>query len=349
MSENMRSIVVYGAKDVKIENFPVPECDDDKILVQVERCGVCTYEQRLFNGTHKAGVPVVPGHEVAGKIVAIGKEINTDEWSVGDTVVVGVTLPCRDCYPCKLGETQNCEHFDALKKVLPGQHYVGTGGFSSYMMSSPECVFKYHSVSPEEACMTEPLSCVIHSVETADPQFGQYCFIIGAGFMGLLHTLLCVRKGTRVIVSDMNEDRLELAKKMGAQFTINPAKENTAEKLKEYTNGHMASVVFDTTPIAAVAEEAFHYLGTNGKLMIYSGIYPNKPITVDPHLIHKKGLQILGTANSNDRDFTRASEMISNGIVDMKPFISGVYEADDIIACLESSCTGLTFRNIVKF
>ena len=101
MSENMRSIVVYGAKDVKIENFPVPECDDDKILVQVERCGVCTYEQRLYNGTHKAGVPVVPGHEVAGKIVAIGKEINTEEWSVGDTVVVGVTLPCRDCYPCK--------------------------------------------------------------------------------------------------------------------------------------------------------------------------------------------------------------------------------------------------------
>ena len=351
MSQDMRSIVFYGKEQVEVEHSPVPACDDDKILVKVDCCGVCTFEQRLYSGVHKVNVPLISGHEVSGKIVAVGKGIRSKEWSVGDTVVVGVTLPCRDCYSCKSGEPQNCDHFDENTKysVAPGMNHPGSGGMADYTMQRPECVFKYHSVTPEEACMAEPLSCVIHSVETANPQFGQYVLIVGAGFMGLLHTLLTIRKGCCVIVSDMNEERLALAKKLGAHHTINPAKEDLEQRVRELTRGHMAGIVFDTTPIASVAEQAVSCLGQCGKLMIYSGIYPNKPITVDPHRIHKFGLQILGTANSNDRDFHRATQMISNGIVDLKPFISGVYPVDDIHACLRSSCTGQTFRNIVSF
>ncbi len=83
--------------------------------------------------------------------------------------------------------------------------------------------------------------------------------------------------------------------------------------------------------------------------MIYSGIYPNKPVQMDAHWIHKGSIQILGTANSNDRDFMRAACMISEGIIDVKPFISGVYPVEEVSSALASSCQGNTFRNIITF
>lgn len=348
MENVMRSALFTAKGKVDIKEFPIPVCDADKILVKIEACGLCTWEQRVFSGVHKTDFPVVGGHEVAGHIVSVGEGVKGNEWHVGEKVVVGVTLPCGSCYFCKTGNKQNCTSFTALQ-LLPGQPCIGSGGLSEYMMAQPSSIFKYHHVSPIEACVTEPLSCVIHSVESVNPQFGDTCVVIGAGIMGLLHTQLCVKKGTCVIVIDMNEERLQMAKDMGAHYVINPNKEDAESRVKEITNGIKAHAVFDTTPIAAVVEDACKYIGNTGKLMIYSGIYPNKPVSLDPHWIHKESISIMGTANSNDRDFMRAAAMISNGIIDVKPFISGVYPVTEIETALESACKGDKFRNIVTF
>jgi 2-desacetyl-2-hydroxyethyl bacteriochlorophyllide A dehydrogenase len=348
MKNEMRSVLFTEVRQSEVRTFPVPECDNGKILVKIEACGICTFEQRVFSGVHKVEYPIITGHETAGYIAAIGKDVTSGEWHIGDKVIIGAILPCRDCYTCKSGEIQNCIHFSALQ-LLPGQPYHGLGGLSEYMMAVPQCIFKYYDVPAAEACLTEPLSCVLHSVETANLHFGHTVVIIGSGFMGLLHTLLCVLKGTCVIVVDMNEERLNLAKKLGAHHTINPEKENVEKAVLSITHGHKAEAVFDTTPIASVVEEACHYVGNVGKVIIYSGIYPDKPITLSPHWLHKNGIQIIGTANSNDQDFMRAVSMISNHVVDLSPFISGVYPVKDIESAMESSCTGKTFRNIITF
>ena len=344
----MRSILITGTGEAEVRSVSKPVCADGMILVRIEACGICTYEQRIFQGIHKTDYPVVSGHETAGYIEAIGKDVHSEELKVGDRVIVGVTLPCRTCYPCRTGNQQSCRHFSALKQ-LPGQPCIGSGGFSEYMMVLPQSVFKYYHVSPVEACLAGPLSCVIHSVETADPQFGQTAVVIGAGFMGLLHTLLCVRRGACVIAMDFNEERLELAKKLGACYTLNPGKADAAAEIRRITHGEGADLVFDTTPAAKTVETAFDYIGKLGKIMIYSGIYPNQPIQINPHRIHSDSIQLLGSANSNDRDFVRAAAMISYGLVDMKPFISGIYPAEQAKEALISSCTGKTFRNIITF
>ena len=347
MNKEMRCAVFTDKRTVELQQFPVPEVEDDKILVRIEACGICTWEQRVFTGKIHADYPLIGGHEAAGRIAAIGRNVHGD-WEIGQPVIVGVTLPCRSCYFCKIHEEQSCQNFDT-GQVLSGQPYRGTGGFSEYMMAVPYSVFPYSRVTPEEACMCEPVSCVVHSIETLNPQFGDTCVIIGAGIMGLLHTQLCVKKGCVVIVIDMNEDRLQLAQSMGAHYTINPHKEHAEQKIQKITQGRKAQAVFDTTPAASVVEEAVRYVGNTGKLMIYSGIYPNQPVTLDAHWIHKGSIQILGTANSNDRDFMRAATMISEGILDVKPFISGVYPVEDAQLALESSCQGNTFRNIITF
>lgn len=343
----MRTAVITGVREVDVRTYETPEVEDDKILVHLEACGICTWEQRIYNGNIDAPYPLIGGHETAGYITAVGKHVQGD-WEIGQRVVVGVTLPCRECYFCKIHEEQSCLHFDTTKK-LSGQPLEGPGGFSEYMMVSPLSIFPYEHVDAIQACMCEPLSCVVHSVESVNPQLSDYVVVIGAGIMGLLHTQLCVKKGCVVIVVDMNEERLQMARDMGAHYTINPEKEDSENKIVKITKGIKAQAVFDTTPIASLVEDSCRYVGNTGKLMIYSGIYPNKPVQLNAHWIHKESIQIMGTANSNDRDFMRAIRLIDEGIVDVLPFISGVWPIEQVKEALESSCRGSTFRNIITF
>ena len=182
-------------------------------------------------------------------------------------------------------------------------------------------------------------------MESANPSFGDYAVIIGAGMMGQLHAQLSRLKGCITIVIDMNTERLKLAKELGATYVIDPNSEDAKQKVLEYTHGLGADIVFDTTPVAEVAEDAVNYLGYTGRMVIYSGIYPNKKIEVDPHLIHKKATQIIGSANSNQRDFIRSSKLLSHGLINVKPFIEGVFEAKDAQKAFETAPG--RFRNII--
>lgn len=345
MENKMHSIVFTGLQELEIQVFDKPVCPQDKLLVKVEATALCTFEQRIFKGATNPGYPFIGGHEIAAVIEEVGERLK-DHYQVGEKVVVGNMYACGKCFFCQSYDSQSCLTYDD-NKVLDGQPYQGTGGLSEYMLIEPRNAFRYYHVAPTEACLMEPLACVVQSVESVDPQFGDYAVVIGAGMMGQLHTQLCVKKGCCVIVTDMNEERLQLAKQFGAHYTINPEKEDVANRIKEITNGMMAKCVFDTTPIASVVKDSFDYVGNTGTIMIYSGIYPNKDISINPHWMHKKGITLKGTANANQRDFIRAGSMISNGIVDMKPLISGIYSAKDALEACISAAKGDKYRNII--
>ncbi len=344
----MKTAVFTNVREIGLQECETPVPKGNKVLIKVNACAICTWEQRVYTGVNKVEFPFIGGHEIAGEIVAMGEDVNKTEWKIGDNVVVGVTLPCRNCYYCKTGNEQSCEHFNHSAH-LEGLPYRGMGGLSEYLLVSPDCIFKYRNVSANEACIIEPLSCVIHSVETANVQLGDFVLIIGSGIMGLLHTVLCQRRGGIVIVSDVNEERLKIAKSLGAKYVINPTKENLDERVKEITKGIKAQVIFDTTPIPAVVTDTFKCVSNAGKIVMYSSIHPADPVLFDPNWVHGKSIQILGTANSNDRDFMRAAQMVSEGVIDMKPFISEVYPAEKVKEAFESAAKADKFRVVVTF
>lgn len=345
MPKNMRSVVFYGNENIQIQSFNIPHLEPDKLLVHVDACAICTFEQRLFQ-SNQIKSPSIPGHEVSGHIVAIGELVKGD-WKINQNVVVGVTLPCRHCEMCKRHQEQNCYHFDE-PKVLPGQPLQGSGGLSEYMLVSPQCVFPYTNIPKLEACLIEPLSCVIHSVNTVNPKLADYVLIIGAGMMGLLHAQLCLKKGCIVIISDPNNERLDIAKELGVQYTINPNITNIHEQIYQICSTGV-HIIFDTTPIAKIKESHFPLLRPLGKYMIYSGIYPNQNISIDPHWIHKKGIQILGSANSNDLDFITATRLIQEKIINVSIFIHKSYPVTDAFQALKEACKPDIFRNIIEF
>lgn len=348
MSEKMKTAVFTDIGEISLEECNRPKAKGNKALVKIDACAICTWEQRVYTGVNQVKFPFIGGHEIAAHIVELGDEVNKDEWAVGDQVVVGATLQCRNCFYCKTGNSQSCEHFNHSAH-LEGMPHKGMGGLSEYMLVSPDCMFKYENVTPQEAAIIEPVSCVVHSIETANIQLGDTVLVIGCGIMGLLHVAIASKQGASVIVSDVNEERLEIAKTMGAKYTVNPQKENLADRVREITHGIKAQVIFDTTPIAAVVEDAFRCVANVGKIVLYSSIHPKKPVLFDPGWVHSKSIQILGTANSNDRDFERAARMVSEGVIDMKPFISQVYDSTEIKAAFESAVKGDKFRVVVNF
>ncbi|MCR1898274.1 alcohol dehydrogenase catalytic domain-containing protein [Irregularibacter muris] len=346
--KTMKTAVFHGVKKLVIEDAPYPEVPENKILIRVEACALCTWEQRVYTGVKEVDFPFIGGHEIAGKIVDIGDKVDKRAWAIGDKVVHGTFGSCGNCYHCKTGNEQNCLHFDHSKH-LEGLPYKGMGGLTQYMLADPKHLFKYKNISPEEAALTEPLSAVIHSVETADIQFGDTVVVIGCGIMGQLHINLALKRGAIVIASDMNEERTALAKKLGAHYTINPSKEELKKVVMKVTDGIGAQAVFNTTPIDSVVQEGIDALGNTAKLVLYSSFYPDNPVAFSPDTLHKKATQILGTANSNSKDFMKATKMMSEGIVDVKPFISEVYDLKDIVKAFDSSIKGDKYRVVIRF
>ena len=107
MDEMAKTLVFTGERQIELREYPIPEASDDKVLVKVDACAICTWEQRVYTGVKKVEYPFIGGHEMVGKIIGMGKNVDRRQWSEGDFVAVGVTLPCKNCYQCKSGNEQN--------------------------------------------------------------------------------------------------------------------------------------------------------------------------------------------------------------------------------------------------
>lgn len=343
----MKTAVFYGENDLRIEQTSLPQVPENKILMQIDACAICTWEQRVFTGVKKVEYPFIGGHEIAGRIACVGEQVKGD-WQVGDTIVFGTNLACGHCHYCRIGEEQNCQNFNHSLQQ-PGLPYRGMGGLSEYLLVDPDDVFKYSNVEPAEASLTEPLSCVVHSVETAEVELGDYVLIVGAGIMGMFHLLLAQKKGAITIVSDPDEERLLMAKQLGANFVVNPKKEDLKKRVMQYTEGLNAQVIFNTTPITGLIPGLLECLSNTGTMILYSSYYPDEPVEIKFDHIHKVGQKIKGTANSNKRDFIRASRLISQGIIDVKPFLTNIYPLSKIDQAFEEAVRTSAFRVVVDF
>ncbi|MBO1306103.1 alcohol dehydrogenase catalytic domain-containing protein [Enterococcus sp. 669A] len=344
----MKTAVFYGVEDLRIEECATPEASANKILIKIDACAICTWEQRVYTGVKKVEYPFIGGHEIAAEIVDLGSEIDQKNWKIGDKVVFGTNLACGNCEFCKSGEEQSCQDFNHSKH-LEGLPHKGMGGLSEYMLVEPKHLFHYYNVTPEEAAFTEPLSCVVHSCETADIHYGDLVVVIGCGIMGQLHVALSVKSGATVVACDLNEERLQLAKENGARYVINSGTQNLKDEVARISHGLGANVVFDTTPIASVVEDSVSIVGNTGRVILYSSFYPDEPVGFSPDQLHKGSYSIRGTANSNSRDFIRASKMISERTIDMRPFISEVVTFDDVEKGFKSAIKGDKYRVVVKF
>lgn len=335
--------VIDAEKNFVFKEVEKREPEDKQVLVKVDSCAICTLEQRVYNGVMKK-YPFAGGHEASGTVEAVGKKVKGVQ--VGDKVAVRLLNSCGECYYCRNGHENQCTtSFIAETQECA----MGPGGFAEYMMMNAADVYKMDAdVDLRHAALTEPLACCVHSIENGQIGLGDDVVVIGVGIMGALHIQLAKLKGARVIACELDDARLEIAKKMGADVLINSGKVNAVEEVKKLTEGRGADAVFCTVPVAALAKQSIDMAGKLGRVVFYTSFHPDNPIEISPNKIHSTEQIITGTVNPMKKDFLIATRLLSKKLVDVSELISDSVKLENIEEGMQKALKPDTYRIVVR-
>ncbi|MFZ7132301.1 MAG: zinc-dependent alcohol dehydrogenase [Eubacteriales bacterium] len=346
MSEKMNVVAIVDERKVEIASVTKPIPKGKQVLINIKACGLCTWEQRAFTRENKMPLPFVGGHEISGVIAEIGDKLDSVEFPIGQKVVARLINVCGKCYYCRNGVENLCVEMNNLEDN--GMEIFGTGGLSQYLLVDASQIYLMSDdISFEHATFAEPLACVVNSIDQGKIEFGDDVVIIGGGVMGMMHVILSKLRGAYVIISEPDEARRKLALELGADIAINPLQEDSVQIIKELTQGRGADVVFNTTPIVAVAQQALEMVGYLGRLVYYSSMHPDSPIEISPNWLHKSQAIITGAVSPSVKSFHQSVQLISKRIINPEKLISKVYNFNNAQNAFEDAVKPETFRIIV--
>lgn len=313
--EKMKVAVYYNNRDVRIEEMPIPEISENEMLVKVHASGICGSDVMEWYRIKKA--PLVLGHEIAGEIVKVGKKIK--EFKNGDRVFVTHHVPCNSCEYCKRGQHTLC-------KTLHSTNFY-PGGFAQYLRV-PEINVKFGTfllpdeLSYYEGTFIEPLACVVRGFKIAGYKPNRTVLVIGSGIAGLLNIKLARARGARkIFATDINDFRLEFAKKMGADHVIN-AKEDVIKEMKKYNNDNLADLVILCTGAPSAARQALTSAAPGGTILLFAPTEPGIEIPFPLFDIWNKQVKIVSTYAAAPNDILEAIEILKNREIEVSDMIT---------------------------
>lgn len=291
-----------------------PKPGPGEALVRVHRVGICGTDYSGFLGKMPFySYPRIPGHELGVEVVAIGG--GATNIAVGDRCAVEPYMNCQQCYSCKRGNSNCCETLEVL-----GVHT--DGGLRPEFIVPARKLHRSTRLSLEQLALVETLGIGCHAVNRAAPESGEPVLVIGAGPIGLATIEFVKLSGARTIVLDLNEQRLQFVRqKMGVPDTILHRGDNSElEELKKLTGGNLARIVIDATGNNKSMAHALNYVAFTGRL-IFVGITTDE-ISFRQPIMHRREISIMGSRNSLPSDFTRIIQLIEEGKIDTRPWIT---------------------------
>lgn len=335
--------VLEDTKKIVFHEAEKKEPGEKQVLVKVDSCAICTLEQRVYNGVMNR-YPFAGGHEAAGTVEAAGNKVMGVK--PGDKVAIRLLNSCGECYYCRNGHENQCmKSFIAETQECA----MGPGGLAEYMMVNAADVYKMaDDIDLSHAALSEPLACCVHSIENGKIELGDDVVVIGIGIMGALHIQLAKLKGARVIACEVDEKRLEVAEKMGADVLINSEKTDAVEEVRRLTDLRGADAVFCTVPAAALAKQAVDMTGKLGRTVFYTSFHPDKPIEISPNKVHSSEQIITGTVNPQKRDFLIATKLLSSKLIDVSELISDKVPLAEVDRAFEEAIRPDTYRIVVR-
>lgn len=318
--------MLYGVKDLKVEDVEVPEVKDGEVLVKVKAATTCGTDLKIFQRGYVEKViklPTIFGHEWAGEVAEVGKGL---EWPrKGMRVRAGNSAPCLHCSMCQRGKYNLCENMIWLWGAYAEYIKVPARMVLMNMQGVPD------GISYEEAAITEPLACVLHGVEQANVKLGDTVAIIGAGPIGLLHLLTVKKMGAgRTIMIDLVDERLGFAEKLGADATVNSGKENVETRIRELTGGYGADVAIEAIGLSATWEQALKLARKGGTVLEFGGCPPGTEIKVNAEMLHYGELTVMGTFHTTPLHFRKALNLIATRTIDVRPLVTRKMKLDNI-------------------
>lgn len=312
----MRVAMYYNNNDVKIEEMPTPDINDDEVLTKVIACGICGSDVMEWYRIKRA--PLVLGHEIAGEIVKIGK--NVDKYKIGDRVVVSHHVPCNTCHYCLHDHHTACETL-RITNIYPG-------GFSEYIRVPKINVDRGVFLLPDEityyqATFVEPLACVLRSHKIAKIKPAQSVLIIGAGISGLLHVKLARALGAGVIyASDVNVDRLKKAKECGANAAID-AHLDISDELRRI-HKKLVDVVIVATGAPSAFTQALKCVDRGGMIVFFASPNPEVETPMKIFDLWKDDITLISSYAASPYEIETIIELLRNKVIKVDDMITDI-------------------------
>ena len=334
MERKMLAAVLEGVKKMVLKEVPVPEVEADGVLVRVHACGICQTDYCAYTGRRTNWKPpIIIGHEISGVIEEMGEKV--EDWEKRDEVALSPVISCGECYNCKLG----LGHYCTNGKVIggEGQKIVLDGGFAEYLSVPTSVLYKKpENVSFEAAALAEPLAGSYKGlIEYTDLKVGEDIIIIGAGAMGLLVMLIAVAAGAgNIIMVDIVDFRLEKALELGANYVINPKKEDVKKKIYEICEKG-PDIVFEAAGVFDAAKLTFDLTRRGTRINMFGVIIPGT-IPVSPAEIHFQETRMDASFSVNPRVMVKSIELMRKGKVNPDKVVTHKFPLSEMNKALET-------------
>jgi L-iditol 2-dehydrogenase len=342
--KSMRVGIMAGVRDIGVHDIPVPEPGPGEVLVRIRATAVCTWEQRSYSGAQSNKFPFVGGHESAGEIVSFGPGVMS-ELVDGERVSLGPSS-CGRCHWCLTGQDRVCKRHYATA-VKYGEAW-GPGGFSEYKLHPIDAVYPIGDAAFDQAALCEPLACAMHATRMLGIYVGEDVVVLGAGVMGLMNVIAAKKRGARVIVSEIDANRLEMARRMGADELIDASATDPVERVKELTGGRGAEAVISAIGHEKANAQGMAMLADRGRFVLFAAAHPEPALTLSPNELHNREIGALGVVSKDKQDFYAASRLIRYGQVDLAPLIDVRYPLERVGEAMEHALRPGTYRVIVE-
>jgi 2-desacetyl-2-hydroxyethyl bacteriochlorophyllide A dehydrogenase len=295
---------------------PVPGPRD--VVVEVAACGICGTDLHILEGEFAPALPIIPGHEFAGVVVATGTDVR--EMVAGTRVAVDPSLYCHECHYCRIGHNNLCERWNAIGVSVPG----GAAQFAAAPVAN--CVRLPDHIRLEDAALIEPLSCAIRGYDVLTSQLGSHVLIYGSGTMGLMMLQLAKRTGAASVdVLDINPERLATAVALGCS--------STAASADELDRPRGWELVIDATGAGAAIQDGLSRVAPGGTFLQFGVASYDTRVTIEPYRIYNKEITITGSM-AVLHSFERAAELFAAGVLDPDVFISDRLPLNDYAEAL---------------
>jgi len=327
----MKAAVITAPGVIAIEEVADPTPGDNDVVVKVAAVGICGTDLHIFEGEFAPKLPIVPGHEMSGTVVAVGKSVT--EVKIGDAVAIDPSLHCGECFYCRRARGNLCENWNALGVTYPG-------AAAQFLLSPKKNIHKLpKNVDLKSAALIEPLSCAVRGFDQLPRNPGSHYLIYGSGTMGLMMAEMAkVNGAASVSIVDLNQDKLKTAKVLG--FT------NLAKSADEFDQPRGFDVVIDCTGVTEAIKDGLKHVMPGGTFLQFGVANKDAKVEIEPFWVYNKEITIVGSM-AVLHSFDRAVELFASGVLNVDVMISDRYSLENYADALTAFKSGKGRKTIV--
>lgn len=338
----MKAIQISEPYVMNVIDIAEPVLGDDEVLLKMKYVGFCGSDLNTYRGGNPmVRMPVVPGHEVGAEVVKVGKNV-PEGLKPGMTVTVNPYTNCGKCASCRNGRVNACQH----NETLGVQRW---GAMCEYISLPWEKVIPAGLLTPRTCALIEPMSVGFHAVSRAQVTDIDVVLVIGCGMVGMGAVVRSVQRGATVVAADIDDEKLSLARQMGASYTINTMTEDVHARLLEMTSGFGPDVVIEAVGSTPTYQMAVDEVAFTGRVICIG--YAKSEVSFQTKYFVQKELDIRGSRNAQPSDFRAVIHYLERGTCPVDRLISNVVTPEKAEAAMKQwdENPGKVFRILVEF